>query len=74
VSGERLINIFLVFLSSGPLTRDHPIELEVEELAKRYHGEKKGNVNSNKGRKKPTKKRLGQLWKSLHRFIIDYHP
>jgi hypothetical protein len=61
VSGEHIINIFLVFFSSGPLTQDHLIELEAEELAKTYHDEKKGNVNSNKGRKKPTKEVTGTV-------------
>ena len=51
-----LLTFFSLFLSSGPLTRDHHIELEAKELAKRHHGEKRGNVTSNKGRKQHTKK------------------
>lgn len=51
-----LLTFFSLYLSSGPLTRDHHIELEAEELAKRHHGEKRGNVTSNKGRKQHTKK------------------
>ena len=50
-----LLTLFLLLLSSGPLTRDHHIELEAKELAKRHHGEKRVNVTSNEGRKKHTK-------------------
>jgi len=56
-----LLTFFLFVLSLGSLTQDHLIELEAKELAKRYHGEKKGNVKSNKGRKKPTKKEAGTV-------------
>ena len=72
---EWVVNILLTFVSFfvfKPLTRDHLIELEAEELAKRYHCEIKGKVNSDKGRKKHAK-RLQQLWKSLHCFSIHYH-
>jgi hypothetical protein len=58
-----LLTFFSLYLSSGPLTRDHHIELEAEELAKRHHGEKRGNVTSNKGRKQHTKKETATVLK-----------